>query len=475
MQRLALPFALLLVLGPEALSQPCTPEPTLQRRGPLDDTSAWPRDLRHPAACFDPVDGVVLLVGMSPAGDRTDLWEWNGFRWRQRRPQDGVTPPPLADFAATFHEATGRLLVFGGTLPSGEASNRTWLWNGAFWDEPAFQDTPPAPRHAASIAYVPSMESAVLFGGIVDGATVAETWTWGLGGWRQRADGPLPPVDRHAFAAFPPRQAAVALVAAPTSDAFRGIWLFSAQGWQRVSELAPPVSDLDAESPLAFDPRSLAMVRLTHGGESTRTQRWVWSGDDELWLFDRWMVPSIPPRLFDLATTTDTRRDRIVILGRRTPDAPLELWEHAFAPDAPTTSAPELSYGSNCNATLLAAGDGPLAFQWLRDGAPIDDDDTFEGTQSPSLAIDGRRARCSRFALSCRVCAACGCVESVAVEFDFPFLADFNIDGGIDGADIEAFMIAWEASEPAADANCDGGIDGSDVESFFRCWESGCG
>ena len=466
---------MLLPLGHHARSQPCTAEPTLLHRGPLDDASAWPRHLRHAVACFDPVDGVVLLVGMSPAGDRTDLWEWNGFRWRERRPLDGITPPPLADLAATFHEATGRLLVFGGTLPSGEDSDRTWLWNGAFWDEPAFQDAPPAPRHGASLAYVHATESAVLFGGIVDGEPTAHTWTWGLGGWRQRADGPAPPIDRNVFAAFPPLDAAVALVIAPTSDAHRGLWTFSAQGWQRRSELDPPASDFNAQAPLAHDPRSRTLVRLTNGGESTQTQRWIWSGSDELWLFDRWMIPSIPPRLVDLTTTTDTRRKRIIILGRRTPDAPLELWEHAWAPDVPAVSIPELSYGSNCNASVLAAGQDPLTFQWLRDGTPLEDDATFEGTRSPSLAIDGGRARCARFLLSCRVCGPCGCTESDAVEFAFPFLADFNVDGGIDGADIEAFMIAWEASEPAADANCDGGIDGADVESFFRCWESGCG
>ncbi len=53
--------------------------------------------------------------------------------------------------------------------------------------------------------------------------------------------------------------------------------------------------------------------------------------------------------------------------------------------------------------------------------------------------------------------------------------ADFNIDGGIDGADIEAFFIAWQAGESHADFNLDGGIDGSDIESFFLAWENGGG
>lgn len=52
--------------------------------------------------------------------------------------------------------------------------------------------------------------------------------------------------------------------------------------------------------------------------------------------------------------------------------------------------------------------------------------------------------------------------------------ADMNQDGGIDGADVGAFFVVWEAGEPSADFNEDGGVDGSDVTSFFEHWESGC-
>lgn len=54
-----------------------------------------------------------------------------------------------------------------------------------------------------------------------------------------------------------------------------------------------------------------------------------------------------------------------------------------------------------------------------------------------------------------------------------PCFADFNQDGGVDGADVEAFYLAWENAEPDADVNRDGGIDGGDLETFFITWESG--
>lgn len=51
--------------------------------------------------------------------------------------------------------------------------------------------------------------------------------------------------------------------------------------------------------------------------------------------------------------------------------------------------------------------------------------------------------------------------------------ADFNGDGGVDGADITAFFDAWVDGDAQSDVNEDGGVDGADVETFFTAWENG--
>jgi hypothetical protein len=51
--------------------------------------------------------------------------------------------------------------------------------------------------------------------------------------------------------------------------------------------------------------------------------------------------------------------------------------------------------------------------------------------------------------------------------------ADFNQDGGVDGADVSAFFAAWEYGAGEADVNYDGGVDGEDVSVFFAAWENG--
>jgi hypothetical protein len=51
---------------------------------------------------------------------------------------------------------------------------------------------------------------------------------------------------------------------------------------------------------------------------------------------------------------------------------------------------------------------------------------------------------------------------------------DFNLDGGVDGSDVDAFFAAWESGDSASDINEDGGVDGADVATFFARWEAGC-
>ena len=62
---------------------------------------------------------------------------------------------------------------------------------------------------------------------------------------------------------------------------------------------------------------------------------------------------------------------------------------------------------------------------------------------------------------------------TIGTECSFPCPADFNQDGGVDGADVDAFFAAWEAGESNADVNQDGGVDGSDIDVFFSAWEAG--
>ncbi|MBS0196530.1 MAG: hypothetical protein JSR77_07215 [Planctomycetes bacterium] len=77
----------------------------------------------------------------------------------------------------------------------------------------------------------------------------------------------------------------------------------------------------------------------------------------------------------------------------------------------------------------------------------------------------------------CVATTICGSATTAAAQLSVKSCiacpADFNGDGGVDGADVEAFFTAWEAGDASADVNTDGGIDGADVEVFFTAWELG--
>jgi hypothetical protein len=57
---------------------------------------------------------------------------------------------------------------------------------------------------------------------------------------------------------------------------------------------------------------------------------------------------------------------------------------------------------------------------------------------------------------------------------DFVCDSDYNVDGGVDGSDVEAFFGDFEDGIIRADLNGDGGVDGGDVEAFFIHFEAGC-
>ncbi len=127
-----------------------------------------------------------------------------------------------------------------------------------------------------------------------------------------------------------------------------------------------------------------------------------------------------------------------------------------------------------------AAGDGPLTFQWRkRDGlgAFVDLTEWQEGiyteVNSNTLFVSG--ASCAAAGdYDCYLCDSCGCYPSAVATLTIEAPGDFNQDGGIDGADVEAFYAEWESGGERGDINLDGGIDGADVEFFFSRWEQGC-
>jgi hypothetical protein len=147
---------------------------------------------------------------------------------------------------------------------------------------------------------------------------------------------------------------------------------------------------------------------------------------------------------------------------------------------ASTTTCPN----GTVSFTVAAGGMAPFSYQWrlgavnLFDGpnggggtATISGANTDTLTVSAAAGIDLTAADVGPY--DCVVTTACDSASSSGAMITI-CIGDFNCDGGVDGADVDAFFTAWEAGDTSADVNIDGGVDGADVNTFFERWEAGC-
>jgi fibronectin type 3 domain-containing protein len=158
--------------------------------------------------------------------------------------------------------------------------------------------------------------------------------------------------------------------------------------------------------------------------------------------------------------------------------SPVSLSDSGFAgTSAVFDLEPEDQYvvvGGTATFTVEAAG--ASGFTWRRNGIQLSDGPNVSGSTTNTLEIYGVTEDDDGDLFQCFITSPCGNAFSNRASLfvlPVPCPADFNQDGGIDGADVQAFFDAWEQGDPSADVNYDGGVDGEDVDYFFAAWENG--
>ena len=81
-----------------------------------------------------------------------------------------------------FDDASGKVLLFGGSGDYSPAMNDTWEWDGAVWTLRA--TGAPAARESHAMAFDPVTQRVLMFGGY-SGTTLQDTWEWTGTQWLQ--------------------------------------------------------------------------------------------------------------------------------------------------------------------------------------------------------------------------------------------------------------------------------------------------
>ena len=234
-----------------------------------------------------------------------------------------VPPAPKANAAATFDQAHGVMLLFGGGTGPNPPTNETWTWNGKYWVHlhPAVS---PAGRDGAVMVYDAAHGNVVLYGGSVfqklspvggccQLAPVHDTWTWDGTTWRQMHPKHQPAYggfDQSSSMQFDPVSKTVLLFGftqsasgvAPTPE----VWSWNGSDWKKL----PPTTLPTSPSAIVNDGQQLLLLASVMVGGRYLTQTWAWKGTG--WSLLR---PSVNlPLIGTVSGAYDPSRKQLVVL-----------------------------------------------------------------------------------------------------------------------------------------------------------------
>jgi hypothetical protein len=100
---------------------------------------------------------LVLFGGVD---DFSTTWLWNGAAWVQADPVR--SPPGRYGASEAYDPRTGEVLLFGGTLETGQSANDTWAWDGSTWQALDAGRGGPMGGGGSDMAWDPSTSELVL-------------------------------------------------------------------------------------------------------------------------------------------------------------------------------------------------------------------------------------------------------------------------------------------------------------------------
>lgn len=378
----------------------------------LGEISPGPVARSSAAMAYDRARDVVVLFGGDPTGHghvRGDTWEWDGLRWRQVA-TDG--PGARRQAAMVYDSVRGGVLLYGGASEDNRIIyNDTWIWDGRRWTQLA--DSGPAPRFGHAMTFDEARGVAVLFGGAGgESLGMADTWEWNGADWTLVSEQGPEGRFEHAMTYDSSRGVSVLIGGIPRyGGTVSGTWEWDGVEWKMVAWGGP---DGRTGHALAYD--RARQVSLLYGGWRGELFRdtWYWTGTE--WI----QAGSDEARAAEEHSMvySDSREAMILQGGFDGRSVLSETWEWQF--DLLLRLQPQDQFvigGGDAVFSVEVDATRPPAFQWRRNGIPLQNGPRVSGAKTDTLVISPALAEDEGW-FDCIINGACGEVASRSARLE---------------------------------------------------------
>jgi hypothetical protein len=230
-------------------------------------------EVRGAVVAYDPLAGETVVFGgarIDADSVTSDLWTYDGSRWRQETFVGG--PQARMWAAGDYNPLAGRLVIFGGKNFTTGAFGDTWEWDGVNWYQSTSELAPPKSVELSAMAWSPAAQALQLFVAVKSGKSWAtEFWSYQAGQWQQLTDAENTPVLGRPSLAFDAANGQMVVTGAVPDDAGypqqcdQHVWRFVAGQWVFDGHGELPTPDSFCSTPTtAWDP-AVGALALAEG------------------------------------------------------------------------------------------------------------------------------------------------------------------------------------------------------------------
>ena len=242
----------LTVLGPHVAGQSGLAWTPSRDIGPMGDLKLT----------YDPARRQLLAYGSQGRfPTHPEIWALDGIDWVQRHADPSNQPSGVFEFAVTFDQSRGRLIVVGGI--GGAASRETHEWDGAAWHKTTTPSLPPLTGGHA-LGYDSTRQQVLLYAGR---AAAQATYSWNGSTWTRLTPTTSPPALRRPIMIDAPSRRSTLLLGDSGTGTLQ-FYEWDGSNWTSRTGSAQPSG---AEVAAAWDPGRNRLV--VFNGET-----WEWDG-----------------------------------------------------------------------------------------------------------------------------------------------------------------------------------------------------